>query len=165
MANTAERVESNTDAVVNEQIEAQIRRNVLYFAEHPTEIPSRLGELDAEWDIERALQANAAAIGLTGALLGSLYRRKYLLLPLVVTGFLLQHAVQGWCPPLPLLRRLGFRTAAEIDRERNALKALRGDYASVPAGGDVAMRAATALRSASAGRDSHHLNGWRSTAH
>jgi hypothetical protein len=42
--------------------------------------------------------------------------------------------VQGWCPPIPVLRRLGFRTAFEIDQERQALKLLRGDYKSVSAG-------------------------------
>lgn len=31
------------------------------------------------------------------------------------------------CPPLALLRRLGFRHAGEIERERHALMALRGD--------------------------------------
>jgi hypothetical protein len=29
---------------------------------------------------------------------------------------------------VPVLRRLGFRTASEIDHERYALKALRGDF-------------------------------------
>jgi hypothetical protein len=29
---------------------------------------------------------------------------------------------------VPILRRLGFRTADEINRERYALKALRGDF-------------------------------------
>lgn len=46
----------------------------------------------------------------------------------MVGGFLLQHALQGWCPPVPVLRRLGFRTQTEIDEERYALKALRGDF-------------------------------------
>ncbi|WP_111420331.1 efflux transporter outer membrane subunit, partial [Rhodoplanes roseus] len=27
--------------------------------------------------------------------------------------FLFQHAIQGWCPPVPILRRLGFRTELE----------------------------------------------------
>jgi hypothetical protein len=36
--------------------------------------------------------------------------------------------VQGWCPPLPVFRRLGIRTASEIDYERYALKSLRGDF-------------------------------------
>jgi hypothetical protein len=48
--------------------------------------------------------------------------------PLVVGSFLLQHAVQGWCPPLPVFRRWGVRTQPEIDYERYALKALRGDF-------------------------------------
>lgn len=40
----------------------------------------------------------------------------------------LQHAVQGWCPPVPVFRRLGIRTAREIDLERYGLKAIRGDF-------------------------------------
>ncbi len=48
--------------------------------------------------------------------------------PGLVTGFFFQHALQGWCPPLPILRRMGFRTSADINEERNALKALRGDF-------------------------------------
>ena len=39
-----------------------------------------------------------------------------------------RHAVKGWCPPVPLFRRLGVRTCGEIERERYALKALRGDF-------------------------------------
>ena len=50
------------------------------------------------------------------------------LLPALVTTFLFQHAVQGWCPPIPLLRRLGIRTSREIEIERVALKILRGDF-------------------------------------
>jgi hypothetical protein len=33
------------------------------------------------------------------------------------------NASTGWCPPLPLLRRLGIRTRGEIDREKYALRA------------------------------------------
>ena len=29
---------------------------------------------------------------------------------------------------VPLLRRMGFRTAQEIEKERHAVKAVRGDY-------------------------------------
>ena len=43
------------------------------------------------------------------------------------------HGLQGWCPPVPFLRRMGFRTASEIDYERYALKALRGDFKDVTA--------------------------------
>jgi len=60
--------------------------------------------------------------------MGMTLGRRWLVLPALVSGFLLQHALQGWCPPVPVLRRLGFRTMAEIDRERYALKTLRGDF-------------------------------------
>ncbi len=58
--------------------------------------------------------------------------RRWAFLPLVVTGFLLQHATQGWCPPVPIPRSLGFRTHVEIERERHALKAIRGDFDDLP---------------------------------
>lgn len=70
--------------------------------------------------------------------------RKWLALPAAVAGFLMQHALQGWCPPIELFRRLGVRTAGEIARERYALKALRGDFASVS--GSDEERATAALR-------------------
>jgi len=62
------------------------------------------------------------------SLLGATLNRRWLFLPAAVAAFLFQHAIQGWCPPLPLFRRLGFRTASEIDRERYALKFIRGDF-------------------------------------
>lgn len=94
-------------------------------------INSRLEKIRTEWDIERALEVNASSLALTGVLLGTFVSRKWYLLSFIVTGFLLQHGVQGWCPPLPLLRKLGFRTRAEIDEEIYALKALRGDFDSI----------------------------------
>ena len=94
----------------------------------PEAIDRRLAELDREWDIERTLEANAASLAAAGAGLALLADRRFALVPLVVGGFLLQHAVQGWCPPVPVFRRLGFRTQTEIDEEKYALKALRGDF-------------------------------------
>ena len=84
------------------------------------------------WDIERTLEANASLVALIGLGLGAFVHRRFYLLPAVVAGFLLQHALQGWCPPLPVFRRLGVRTAREIE-ERTTLKALRGDFQGVPA--------------------------------
>ena len=67
-----------------------------------------------------------AAFSLAGLALGT-RRRGWLWLPAVVQSFMLQHALQGWCPPLPVLRRLGFRTQQEIERERYTLRALLRD--------------------------------------
>ena len=69
---------------------------------------------------------------MAGLFLGVTVSKKWFLLPALIQGFFLQHALQGWCPPIPVLRRLGVRTQAEIDQERYALKALRGDFEDVP---------------------------------
>ena len=106
-------------------------RDVAFYAAHPDLIDRRLARLDREWDTERTLEANAATLALAGTLLGAFRDRRFLALPAAVTAFLLQHALQGWCPPLPVIRGLGVRTAAEIERERTALKALRGDFSTV----------------------------------
>lgn len=127
----ADRVQRHTSETVNRAIHAAMLERLVYFALHPERIESRLDELDREWDIERALEANASSFALAGLTLGVARDRRWLALPAAVAGFLLQHAVQGWCPPLPVLRRLGFRTAHEIDQERYALKALRGDFRMV----------------------------------
>ena len=78
-------------------------------------------------------------------ILGVTVDRRWLALPGLVAAFLFQHAIQGWCPPVPVLRRLGFRTSYEIEQERSALKALRGDFDGVAEAKD---RAAAALRAA-----------------
>jgi hypothetical protein len=126
---TVHRVHENTTDQVNKQIRRQTEQNIAHFAAAGREaIDHRLAELDYEWDTERTLEANAATATLVGLALGATVNRKWFVFPGVVAGFLLMHAVQGWCPPLPVLRRMGIRTAAEIAYERYALKFLRGDF-------------------------------------
>lgn len=146
---TAERVPLHTGERDNRRIAAALDASVRWHAEHPRANRRRLRDLDAEWDTERTLEANAATLALAGTVLGMTTDRRWLALPLAVTAFLLQHAVQGWCPLLPVLRRLGFRTAREIDVERNALKALRGDFGPIgPGADDHDTRASHALMAA-----------------
>ena len=59
------------------------------------------------------LQLNASVIAGLGLLLGTRVDRRFLLLPAAVFSFFAQHALQGWCPPIPVFRRLGVRTAAD----------------------------------------------------
>lgn len=122
VATTANRVPANTAREVNDRIFESTQRIIDYYRNHPGEVPVRLRELDEEWDIERVLETGSATLSLTGFMLSALSSRRWLLLPLAVQSFFLQHALQGWCPPLPLLRRLGVRTAEEINRERSALQ-------------------------------------------
>ena len=138
LPSTVERVPRHTPDRYNAEIRRKTEANVAHYArEGRAAIDRRLDELDHEWDIERVLEANAASVALVGVGLAVLVNRKFLALPGLVAGFLLQHALQGWCPPVPLFRRLGVRTAHEINQERFALKALRGDFEHLPAGGGV----------------------------
>ncbi|MFA5923519.1 MAG: hypothetical protein WC856_19885 [Methylococcaceae bacterium] len=118
-----DRVRSSTAAHVNEEIDLQTDMNIQrYKGKSRAEILERIQMLDMEWDIERVLEVNASTLALSGLILGLTKNRKWLFLPGIVLPFLLQHGLQGWCPPLPLLRRLGIRTRGEIDREKYALK-------------------------------------------
>ncbi|SIQ00576.1 DUF2892 domain-containing protein [Bosea sp. TND4EK4] len=128
MVSTAARVSRHTAPDVSQRLRQETEQRIAYFADHQDEIAARLDELDNEWDIERTIEANASTLALTGMVLGTTLDRRWLLLPAVVTAFLFQHAMEGWCPPVPILRRMGFRTADEINQERYALKALRGDF-------------------------------------
>jgi hypothetical protein len=126
---TTARVPAHTAPEYNQNIRRTTRTNVARIAaQGPAAIDRRLAELEHEWDIERLLEANAASVVLLGCTLGAFVSRKFFALPAVVGAFLLQHAIQGWCPPVPLFRRLGVRTQREIDEERFALKAIRGDF-------------------------------------
>lgn len=118
-----DRVRRSTAAQVNADIDHQTDTNIHRFKnKSQADILERIQLLDKEWDIERVLEVNASSLSLAGLILGFTANRKWLLLPAIVLPFLLQHGVQGWCPPLPVLRRLGIRTRGEIDREKYALK-------------------------------------------
>ena len=138
LPDTNERVAAHTATEINERIKRRTAENISHCAEAgAASIGHRLDELDREWDIERTLEANAATIALAGLGLGAFVDRRFLALPALVAAFLLQHALQGWCPPVPVFRRLGVRTEDEIAREKYALKALRGDFKNIHAAGEA----------------------------
>ena len=129
---TADRVRANTSEEINRRIDHEIQERVREYAKRSrSDITRRIEELDREWDMERILETNASAVAFTGLVLGLTHSKKWLIVPGIVLPFLFQHAVQGWCPPVPVFRRLGIRTREEIDRERYALKVLRGDFEQV----------------------------------
>jgi hypothetical protein len=139
---TSSRVERKTDPRLNERIRAQTDAEMTRLeGAAPDDYARRLAQIDREWDIERVLQANASTLVVLGVVFGWRVDRRFLLLPTAVLSFFLQHALQGWCPPIPVFRRLGVRTAREIERERYAVKALRGDFDAVPPPGGADRRA------------------------
>ena len=130
-----DRVREHTAEVVNARIDQMTRANVddTIRGGHAA-IVRRLGDLDREWDIDRALFVNFAVLGgasfATGIgryvrrpVLGLFGRRRkgFLAFFGAQLGFLLMHGLVGWCPPASLFRRLGFRTQREIESERRAL--------------------------------------------
>lgn len=123
IAISANRVVQHTAPSINRRIAFETHARLESIGHRREAILRRLAELDEEWDVERAIQANAATLVLAGTVLGMAIDRRFLAVPALVSAFLLQHALQGWCPPLPLLRRLGFRTEREIADERNVLLA------------------------------------------
>lgn len=128
------RTEANTPESVNQRIRHESIEVVGKALQGgPAAIDERLAELDGEWDVERVLETTASSLVLAGLGLSVAVSRRWLVLPAVVGGFLLQHAIQGWCPPLPIVRALGFRTHREIERERTALRASRGDFDDIEA--------------------------------
>jgi hypothetical protein len=137
-----DRVRAHSEQQQNQRIDAQTRECLERYAAADRDAISRhIEELDREWDVERYLQMNAGLVSLSGVLLGALVDRRFLALPTAVFGFFLQHATQGWCPPLPVFRRMGVRTRREINKEKYALKALRGDFV----GGDGPTSSATRI--------------------
>jgi hypothetical protein len=100
--------------------------------------------------MERVLETNASALALGGLVLGLLVNKKFFIIPCFVLPFLLQHALQGWCPPVPMFRSRGIRTRKEIDTEKSAVKALRGDFGGVDTETDPNDRARAAWRAANA---------------
>ena len=127
-----DRVRSHSNRLQNQRIDAQTQECLQRYASADREAISRhIDTLNREWDVERYLQLNAGLVSLSGVLLGGLANRRFLLLPVAVFGFFFQHATQGWCPPLPVFRRMGIRTRREINKEKYALKALRGDFGNL----------------------------------
>jgi hypothetical protein len=121
-----DRVRSSTSPSANRDIREAAGARIDEASESAAGLRARLDEIDREWDVERALETLSSSLSLLGLAMAS-RRPRWLLVPAAVQGFLLQHALQGWCPPLPLLRRFGFRTQQEIERERYTLRALLRD--------------------------------------
>jgi hypothetical protein len=111
--NTADHVRRKIDAGTEQAIAGAV-------AAGPEAIAARLRDLGREWNADRAVMANFAILGGLSYVLGR-RNRGWRTFFHVQLGFLLYHSIFGWCPPLPVFRRLGFRSQQEIDAERARL--------------------------------------------
>ena len=114
-------------------------RSLELYARRPDAIAGRLEELDREWDFCQA--AAAASVGMSLATLATAFSRRgrWAVLPLTALQAVLvkQTFSPGGSPLGKLAGRCGLRTRREIESERFALKALRGDFQNLPSSAEA----------------------------
>lgn len=128
MHNMSERARRHTARSVLRRIDDDTVDHLMEVEAQPEAAGRRLEALDREWDIDRTIEIEAATMGLIGLALGTFVRPALLALPATVGAAVFLYGTKGMYPLLPIFRRLGIRTAREIERERYAVKALRGDF-------------------------------------
>jgi len=129
MSPTTERLRLYLDRDTDHCIRQKTYDNVArYAAASPQMIDQRLVDLEHEWDVERIVAVIVNSALLVSLLLPALLGPIWLIVPALLAGFRLVHALVGWSPLVSVLRRMGYRTHCEISHERFALKALRGDF-------------------------------------
>lgn len=146
--------QSSTDAArthapgeVNRRIDSEVERCVQFMAEQTDRsvIGAYLEDLEREWDLSRVVTVAASTVGLVGWALVPARGWAWKLAGGVAAGLLLQQGLVGYGPLATVARRLGVRTRREIDLEKFALKALRGDFQRIPHEGGPLARANAAL--------------------
>jgi hypothetical protein len=126
---TTYKVQKNTNKKINARIADKTLENIQKHQNSDKEaIDARIAKLNNEWDTERVLEMNFGALVSLSWVLGSTVSKKWFALGGLAGLFLVQHALQGWCPPLPIIRRLGIRTVDEIYKEKSALLILKNEY-------------------------------------
>jgi pimeloyl-ACP methyl ester carboxylesterase len=133
--------QTSTDAVrshapdgVNKRIDERVERCVRHMAEQDRpEITRYLEKLEREWDLNRAVMVAGSMVSLLGLWLARRDGGGWRVLGGVAAGLVLQHGLTGFGPLAELVRAVGgIRTRKEIDLEKFALKALRGDFERIP---------------------------------
>ncbi|MGH2317915.1 YgaP-like transmembrane domain [Planococcus sp. SE5232] len=128
LPSTQSKVNNATPDHINQKIERETEARINTFKrKDPEAIEQRISELEQEWDTERVLEVNMASLALASSIMALTVDKKWAYFSGAVSAFMLQHALQGWCPPLSLIRRMGIRTMSEINLEKQALKDLLED--------------------------------------
>jgi hypothetical protein len=124
-----DQVRAKTPPEINQAIDIETAAMIRFYAgKTDYEISKRIEKLDNEWDIGRCIEGRAAIVSFIGVILGLKKSKKWLILSIIALTFLLQYAIQSWCPPVALLRRFGIRTRQEIYLEKYALQVSCRDF-------------------------------------
>ena len=98
----------------------------------PQAISDRLDQLDREWSAGRMTKAVIGVLIVAGLALTALAGPWWLILPAVGGFFLLQYLFSRTSWLGATFQEIGFRSGADIDQEKFALRALRGDFKALP---------------------------------
>jgi hypothetical protein len=125
-----ENINQETDITLEHStpVEVAIQDQLNGYYHDQDKIDLRLVELDEEIDLETYMQAEGTSLTIAGIILALTVNKKWLVLPLATSILSLANIARGRNNPLTVFRRLGLRTRAEIEKERYALKAIRGDF-------------------------------------
>jgi hypothetical protein len=125
-----ENINQETDITLEHStpVEVAIQDHLNGYYHNQEKIDERLLELDREMDLESYMQTESTALTIAGIILALTVNKKWLALPLAVSILSLANNARGRNNPLTVFRKLGFRTRGEIEKERYALKAIRGDF-------------------------------------
>lgn len=116
-----DRIRAMTPYSVNERLDKKTQERLVSIERMGSDAAwKRLEELDREWDIDRALMTFFST-AVFAQLVMARRNRKWLWGPLIQSPLLFMHSLIGWCPPVSLLRPMGFRTSKEIQAEREAI--------------------------------------------
>jgi len=98
----------------------------------PEAIEKRLGWINQEWSVGRAVKGSVALLILAGLALSYFVSPWFLLLPLATGLLLAQYLFSKRSVLGDLFCALGLRTGEQIDCEKLALRTLRGDFKHLP---------------------------------
>lgn len=98
----------------------------------PQAIADRLDEIEKEWSAGRMTKATIGVLIVVGVVLAAFVSPWCLIIPAVGGLLLLQYLFSRISWLGMAFREMGFRSGADIDQEKFALRALRGDFRNLP---------------------------------
>ncbi|MGB3586222.1 MAG: hypothetical protein WBA23_06760 [Tunicatimonas sp.] len=118
---------------VDNQKNLILQRRLLYYAHHTQFISHRIDQLERETSLEKIIENSSVVLSLSGIILTFVSNRRWLLLSLLASGLFFLKKAPKDNQIQQLLQNQGYRSEKEIQRERQILQALRGDYDAIGA--------------------------------
>ena len=110
-------------------IEAGTDRSLNYYSDQLPDLQKNLRQLNLAWGFER-IGLPLSVVFISGAV-GFLLKRRFAAASLFALGFFLQQILKKQQPLSPPLRNLGVGDRNELELERYAMKAQRGDLGKI----------------------------------